>query len=57
MPIIIRETTIRANLSNNDADVPKNGQDHPIVTTEPVTDLEGKIQKFLLRKLKTRDER
>ena len=56
MPIIIRETTIRANLS--DADTPKNGSDtRPAAPAATAADLDGQVQKLLLRKLKARDER
>jgi len=57
MPIIIRETTIRANLSDEGAGANKTGQGHPVATNAPIADLEGQIQKLLLRKLKARDER
>jgi|JI10StandDraft_1071094.scaffolds.fasta_scaffold1641948_2 hypothetical protein len=57
MPILIRETNIKASLSDEGAGVGTDGNRNPAATTEPVADLEGQIQKLLLRKLKARDER
>jgi len=57
MPILIRETNIKANLSDEDAGADKNGKNRTVGATAPVADLEGQIHKILLRKIKTRDER
>ena len=57
MPILIRETTIRADLSGIGDNTLKNEPARAVAASAPVADLEGHIQKLLLRKLKTRDER
>lgn len=54
MPILIRETTIRANLTG-DAEAPKNNPNPAPASTEPGA--EEQVQKILLRKLKAREER
>jgi|GEM_PF-3394173 len=58
MPILIRETTIRANLTNDEKEpTPESQSQAQANQTGSDTGLDERIQKHLLRKLKARDER
>lgn len=57
MPILIRETNIKARLSDESADAGTTENRDQAATTEPAANLEGQIQKLLSRTLKARAER
>ena len=57
MPILIRETIIRANLENGEKDVLKDDQTPAPSIVESDPGLSDRIQKLLFLKLKERDER
>ena len=58
MPILIRETNIRANLTNDEKEPTQENQPQAQATgSGSDAGLDERIQKYLSRKLKARDER